>query len=200
VSRPPIVERWRRAVFRDRRITDSPRVLALALADVMDERGYVTIDRAELAEQLGVYRTRADERLKALRDAGLLVRVQAPAPHRPAVWRLNFTTEPAPVEPVHERAPVEAGTYAHRPDRCTLPPDPAPALPVHVSPANPPTSDTTCTGSTGARPIETPDQDDPWAAGAHPLRTAAAQTKDAATDNDNDGLSALGRALRGWSA
>jgi hypothetical protein len=193
MTRPDHVARWRRAVYRDRRIADAPRVLALALADAMDERGYVTINRDELAEQLGIYRSRADERLKALRDAGLLVRVHAPAPHRPAVWRLNFATEPAPVQPVRERAPVEAGTSTP-----ALPvhveSERAPALPVRANPANPSTLDTTCTGSTGARPIETPDQPNPWATDANHPQTAAAQTKDAATEDD-DGLSYLGRAL-----
>ena len=145
MTRPPLVERWRAAILRDRRLHDAPRVLALVLADAMDAGGYVSVDRVTLVEALGVYRSRVDERISALQSAGWLVPVRRPAKGRPAVWQavtpnglrapaqpVSLHTGASPAQPVSlhtGRTPAEGGSlHTGR----------TPAQPVRVDGSDPP--------------------------------------------------------------
>jgi hypothetical protein len=186
MTRPDPRTRWRDAVFSTRWLPDAPRVLALALVDDMDAAGHVSPDRDDLARRLGRPLTRIDERLAVLRRDGWLVQVGWPSKRKPAVWKGQI--------------PVDDGLRQNL--RASTPAEPETVQPRR-SPAEPETVAVGKSGVTGRRSpaepetvsIETPDQDDPVATGAHTLRTAAAQTKDAATKNDNDARSPLARAL-----
>lgn len=94
---PVKVRRWYRALMADRVIADAPRVTGLALAEDADWRGLVSIDRDLLCRRLGgLYRSRVDDRLKALRELGWLQPVSGPAPGKHAVWGLVIPVQRAP--------------------------------------------------------------------------------------------------------
>lgn len=137
---------WFRAqVFRDRRLSDAPRVLLLLLADLADEQGCVRVYREELAERLGCYPQRVDDRVSSLRKGGWLgpvgglSRRDRSAHRRPVLYVLTFPAEPGANDPgsAWDIAPGPAGDVAD---------SSLPALPG-TSPAYVP-------GSAGNVPIE----------------------------------------------
>jgi hypothetical protein len=90
--RPSLKPRWRRHVLGTGAITDAVRVLLLLLVDYMDERGYVSVPRAELAALLRKHPNRITERIMAARRAGLLDTVSRAHPGRTAVYRAVLPT------------------------------------------------------------------------------------------------------------
>jgi hypothetical protein len=180
-------------VLRDRGIGDAARVLALLLAEHADGNGYVGLPREQLTEMLGVDPSRITQRRAELVATGYLHLVRRHAPGRPATYVLILPTRPSTVE--HDR--VSAPISARRVDGNTT------GLARRVESGDIQTTGTDTTGLARRVPIETPVQDDPWATDAHHLRTAAPQTKDAATEDqqrsyaarEQDGRSPLALAL-----
>lgn len=65
--------RWRTEVIQTNLVPDSVKLLLLVMCDhSMDERGYVSIPRAELSEMLQRHPSRVSERLDTAIKAGLL--------------------------------------------------------------------------------------------------------------------------------
>lgn len=184
MSRTPIAERWRTAVLRDRSIGDAARVLALILVDEADERGHVAVGRDELARRLDRYPSRIAERVAELTASGYLQVVLRHAPSRPTTYALVLPGALSTVEHVRVSGPTRAVCVVNDTS----------GFAVRVDSGETQTERTNTSSRAVRVPIETPDQPNPWATDANHLRTAAAQTKDAATEND-DGLSELGRAL-----
>ncbi len=79
-------ERWRAEVFRSKRITDSTRVLLLAMADHMRADGYVSVPRGELVGILDRDAKRITERITLAIAADLLDRVASGSPGRTAEY------------------------------------------------------------------------------------------------------------------
>ncbi len=79
-------ERWRAAVFRSKRITDSTRVLLLAMAERMRADGRVSVPRGELVRILDRDTRRITERINLAIEAGLLDRVAAGGPGHTAEY------------------------------------------------------------------------------------------------------------------
>lgn len=73
-ARDGLRDRWIAEVYRADYIGDACRVLMLALAMMMTDRGHVTIQRHVLADTLGKHERRISERLSEACAAGLLDR------------------------------------------------------------------------------------------------------------------------------
>jgi hypothetical protein len=174
-------------------LTPAVRLVLLVAAEDITSRLDVPFDVAGLSRRLGMAPSTIREHRDAARLAGWLSHEQ--------------TIRPARGRPAHYAAVTVTGQArsAGRKPGSTVPVAPAPLSAVAPAPSTVDGAGATGTvsrgksgngaGAAGTVPIETPDQDEPWAAGAHHPETAAAQTKDAATKNDNDGRSHLGRAL-----
>jgi hypothetical protein len=81
---------WRAEVFRSPVITDSVRVLLLAMAEQMGEDGRVSVPRSALAVLLGRQPRRVTERIGLAIDAGFLDRVTTGKPGVTAVYRATL--------------------------------------------------------------------------------------------------------------
>lgn len=79
-------ERWRAEVFRSKRITDSTRVLLLAMAERMRADGRVSVPRGELVRIIDRDTRRITERINLAIEAGLLDRVAAGGPGHTAEY------------------------------------------------------------------------------------------------------------------
>ncbi len=79
-------DRWRAEVFRSKRITDSTRVLLLAMAERMRADGRVSVPRVDIAGMLDRDTKRVTERIQLAIEAGLLDRVSAGSPGRTAEY------------------------------------------------------------------------------------------------------------------
>ncbi len=91
-------DRWRAEVFRSKTITDTTRVLLLALADHMRADGRVSVPRNQLVAMLERDPKRITERIGEAVKAGLLDRVASGAPGRTAEYvALIPTGKGAPV-------------------------------------------------------------------------------------------------------
>ncbi|TMR11052.1 hypothetical protein ETD86_37030 [Nonomuraea turkmeniaca] len=79
--------RWLREVLRTAQITESVKVMLLALGiEEMDPSGLVSVPREELAVRIGRGRARVSERITAAVDQGFLVRVSAGKKGNTAVY------------------------------------------------------------------------------------------------------------------
>ncbi|MCU1691153.1 MAG: hypothetical protein JWM64_244 [Frankiales bacterium] len=86
-------------MLRSAAISDSVRVLLLALCDDMTEAGQVSVPRSRLATRLGRSERRVSERLEQAVEARLLDRVQTGTPGRTAVYAALLATEQRRVRP-----------------------------------------------------------------------------------------------------
>ncbi len=100
-------DRWRVEVFRSKRITDSTRVLLLAMAEHMRADGYVSVPRAELVRILDRDAKRITERIALAIEAGLLDRVASGSPGRTAEY-VALLPQGAPVRTTKKGADSRA--------------------------------------------------------------------------------------------
>jgi hypothetical protein len=82
--------RWRAEVYRTGAISNTTRVLLLLLSDHMDNRGYVSVPRSELARLLGVSRQRITERFTLAVEVGMLDVVRRGRPGVTAVYQATI--------------------------------------------------------------------------------------------------------------
>ena len=88
------IDDWRRTVYRHHGIKDTTRVLLLWLADQMDANRTVCLPRERMAEGLGISTRRVDDRMKAAREADLLVVVTRGQKGRTAKYQGTFSATP----------------------------------------------------------------------------------------------------------
>lgn len=85
--KPPLKARWYPEVLRSPLISDSVRVLLIALHDDMNADGFVSVPRKQLAVRLGKTPRRVAERFEQAVAAGFLDRVRAGRPTVTAEYR-----------------------------------------------------------------------------------------------------------------
>lgn len=130
MSRPPIKGRWYREVLRSPLISDSVRVLLIALHDDMQADGFVSVPRKQLAARLGKNPRRISERFEQAVAAGFLGRVRAGQPTVTAEYRAMLPNANAervrpssskPIERLMQPAPAEEKAEGDADGR-TIPP------------------------------------------------------------------------------
>lgn len=97
-------DRWVAEVYRTHLITDGVRVALLALAGEMDDDGFVSVPRDELAALLARSPRKVSDRLKAAVDAGFLARAGRGQKYRTAAYQ---ATTPRPSVSVTPGGPTE---------------------------------------------------------------------------------------------
>ncbi|MFI7644106.1 hypothetical protein [Nonomuraea sp. NPDC049400] len=103
---------WLRAVIKATHITDSVRVLLMALALHMDASGRVSVPREDLAALLGRNERKVAERVKLALESGLLLRTVRGQKHRVAVYQAaidGVTLSMPPEGPAEDEVSVAPG-------------------------------------------------------------------------------------------